>query len=134
MTQPEFGKFVGIAPSTVAKIESLHLPFSLYMAEKISASCGVSLNWLLDGDPQTVPPATMISGKTSREFTLQSFESHRVDRVPLSAAGKEVHKSIRRIKEIARLAGKARKTGVFAYRLSRIIVELDKEFGSKLGR
>lgn len=81
MSQPVFAKLVGIAESTLAKIESLRLPLSKDNAIRITDETGVSMRWLIAGNTQEPPHADEFrfnqkGGKYPR-FDQQLFEKRR---------------------------------------------------------
>jgi hypothetical protein len=70
---------VGIAESTLAKIETKRLPLSNDNALRISEVTGAAMDWLLDGNLGN--PAAGISNEGKRvEFTRQFFLDHVANR------------------------------------------------------
>jgi len=71
LSQRELAELAGTSRGYIARIEGGKERLSSALAEKISASTGVSSDWLLGGDP-TAPPVTV----AGRPFTKEAFERH----------------------------------------------------------
>ena len=65
----DFGKLIGKSLSTVTKLDNGALPLSEETAHTVSLETGVSMHWLLEGNPAedpTILTLTAINSRTSK--------------------------------------------------------------------
>jgi hypothetical protein len=134
LAQPNFAKLVGIAESTLAKIESLHLPLSKENAIRITDETGVSMRWLLAGQTHELPTADGFRfGKVKGRpplFDHQVFETRRaqidagdVSDVPLEPFNPEIE-----LKAMAATAQARDRQFMFNHKLRAAVDDLAKDF------
>jgi transcriptional regulator with XRE-family HTH domain len=76
--QAEFGKICGCSARTIQAVELKKLALSESLATRISTATGVSVAWLLDGDPSAPPvtetPSSIIAPR--RPYTFDLYEKY----------------------------------------------------------
>ena len=79
----KLAQLCGCSMSTIQSVEMGRMPLSEKLAARIAGETGVSVEWLLDGNPE-VPPKTMIFEELSPqsfwkndEYSKKSFEWYR---------------------------------------------------------
>jgi transcriptional regulator with XRE-family HTH domain len=134
ISQPDFSRLAGIAESTLAKIESLRLPLSKENAIKISAQTGVSMGWLMEGDPLAPPRADEFrfpaEGKEPVEFTRNLFEQCRAQ-IEFGDSPKIAVRAQLPLIELTAMAASARTLAqqrMFSYKVKKAFEGLAKEF------
>ena len=147
LNHPQFAKLVGLAESTVAKIESLRLPLSTENALLIEAQTGCSAQWLSAGDPKAPPcafvPVPDDKGEVKEynkfdyhPFTLETFQwvrSRREAGLPVEPDEDPKEFVIAEcIQEILRACHKAKKDGKRNYAQVKLY-QLAHAFVSELG-
>jgi transcriptional regulator with XRE-family HTH domain len=70
----EFGKLVGIAPSSVKSLENGRLALSEKTAFRIKDETGVSVAWLLNGNSKQKPYVERLPDGSSTLYTKERFE------------------------------------------------------------
>lgn len=124
LSQREFADVVGIAESTIAKIESKHLPLSGENALRISGVTGAGVQWLLAGDP-TGPMAA-----SGRPFTEETFARDRLGKMEGTCPTTiEIIPSLIRLLQVLHSAQKRRKLPLAGCRLHQFVNRMVKEFG-----
>ena len=79
MSQAQLGALCGNSGRTIQAVELGKLSLSDGLAHRIAEATGVSLEWLLNGDPTAPPEADCPSGVRSPEqvYTREVYEAHR---------------------------------------------------------
>jgi transcriptional regulator with XRE-family HTH domain len=79
MSQTEFGALSDCSSRTIQAVELGKLPLSESLALRIAHSTGISIEWLLKGDPAAPPKADCPSGISSPDggFAYEVYEAHR---------------------------------------------------------
>jgi transcriptional regulator with XRE-family HTH domain len=133
LAQPEFAKLVGIAESTLAKIESLRLPLSKENAIRISDAVGVSMGWLLQSDPGAPPAADSLRfGEQERgpiPFTREVFDECRAQIEVGQSPNIHCQVPPFQFEAIAAAASKGKRARMFNYKIKKAIEALREEFG-----
>jgi transcriptional regulator with XRE-family HTH domain len=134
IAQPDFSRLVGIAESTLAKIESLRLPLSKENAIKICNETGASMRWLMAGDPWAPPIADELQflpiNKKSVPFTRKLFEEFRA-RIEAGDFPEIDVVSQLPLLELPAMAASARTLAqqrMFSYKVNKAYENLAKEF------
>ena len=131
--QPEFSRTVGIAESTLAKIESLRLPLSKENAIRISENAGVSMRWLLEGDPTTPPIADGSRFGESHgqpiPFTRETFEECRAQVEAGDSPSWDCTVPHLHLDGIAAAVEGTGKERMFNYKVTKAVADLEREFG-----
>jgi transcriptional regulator with XRE-family HTH domain len=134
IAQPEFARLAGIAESTLAKIESLRLPLSTENAIKISSQTGISMSWLMAGDPLLPPLAdefrSPADGKKLVPFTQELFERCRAE-IEDGDYPKIDVVAMLPLLELPAMAASARTLSqkrMFNYKVKKVFQDLAKEF------
>jgi transcriptional regulator with XRE-family HTH domain len=134
MSQPDFSRLVGIAESTLAKIESKHLPLSKENAIHISSQTGVSMGWLMEGDPHSQPRADEFrfatDGKEPVQFTRNLFEQCRAQ-IEIGDSPKIDVVAQLPLLELRAMAASVKTLGqqrMFSYKVKKAFEGLAKEF------
>ena len=79
--QKELAALVGKSTRTIQAVELKQLPLSEILAKTLSLETGVSLHWLLDGDPSKPPTADYaIYQEDGRAYTLETYDLARARR------------------------------------------------------
>jgi hypothetical protein len=126
---PEWAEILNRSPHTVHDLESGRLKLSPELATKMSYESGISIGWLLDGDPDA--PAVSADG---REYTSEIFDE--VQARKKHFAHVEENKVKINALELFRVtcailvnANRKRNFHLAAYRTWKAIEELRAEFG-----
>ena len=119
--QKEMGLLAACATITIQKIENRGLDLSESLAQRIFHETGVSLAWLLAGDPSAPP----LDG-AGKPYTSASFEWHRAGGV--RTMGVPFTRALQ-IAAIGSAAGDQGKAALFLWRLGKFFDECAKEFG-----
>lgn len=148
LNQPKFAEEVGLAESTIAKIESLRLPLSPENALLIASQTGCSPTWLSAGDPKAPPAASFAVPKEGEKiekpdrftfypFTQETFQYVRAQRQQgnlLEEIEDPAYMVVAdSIQELIRTLHKATKEGRGAYahvKLFNLVQTLSNELGS----
>jgi transcriptional regulator with XRE-family HTH domain len=79
MSQTQLGELCGNSGRTIQAVELGKLALSEGLALRIAQATGVSVEWLLSGDPKAPAKADCPSGSLSpnAEYTYEVFEAHR---------------------------------------------------------
>jgi len=133
LSQPEFSRLAGIAESTLAKIESLRLPLSKQNAIRIADETGVSMRWLLKGNPQDPPPADefrFTTGGKSPQFDQSVFERRRAQIEAGTSSNIQIvpYNSDIELKAMSVTAGRRDRQYMFNHKLRAAVDDLAKEF------
>jgi len=129
MGQKEMSALVGCSTVTIQKVENLGLKLSEGLAKRISHETGVSLGWLLAGDPEVPPKSRMIGPPYSKQI----FE---LARSKMVTKGAELAASLTtlgfycQIRSIFRSAVRAGDGDLAAYKFKQALRALAQEFGS----
>jgi transcriptional regulator with XRE-family HTH domain len=135
ISQKEMAALVGRTPATVQAIELGKLALSEQLALKIALETGVAVRWLLNGDPSVAPfsdDRPIFSDETGN-FSKADFERRRADR----AAGRSGWSELiffpgvagARVTAIEHAAVEHPNRNIAAYRISKFLEGLEKEFG-----
>lgn len=132
LNQPDFASVVGIAESTLAKIETTRLPLSPENAIRISTETGVSFRWLIEGDS-----ANAIVDEEGNSFTESTFVAARAARGRgeytiennLRASAAELSLDLHGLLLVMHSAHRKANMPLIAWRLHQFVRNLAKEFG-----
>jgi transcriptional regulator with XRE-family HTH domain len=136
MSQKELADLVGKSTSAVQAIELRKLDLSEELARKIALETGVSMKWLLDGDPLVAP----IAGDNNNPFLLDEnkfskavFERRRADREKGRSGWAELVSipgiSAAKLTAIEEAAQAHPDRTIVDYRIWKFLEGLEKEFG-----
>lgn len=131
LSQPEFAPIVGIAESTLAKIESRRLRLSEENALRISTETGAGFRWLLNDDV-TAP----ILDENRKPYTEQEFarvrEARAQGRHPnereYDVSRIELHSDLRGLLQVLHSADKRGNLPLAGWRIHRFVNDLKNEF------
>lgn len=134
MSQPDFSRLAGIAESTLAKIESLRLPLSKENAIKVSTQTGVSMRWLMAGDPLATPIADELRFLTNNKkpvpFTRELFEQCRA-KIELGDSPEidvVAQLPLLELRAMAASTTTVSQQRMFSYKVKKLFEDLAKEF------
>ena len=132
--QKEFAELVGCSRIYIQKIEQTPAhggqKLSDALAQRIAHETGVSIKWLLNGDPAAPPIAT-----NGTRYTLETFERARckgpklIDRIMVPVFTLYYYGLIRGILRSALKKGDAE---LAAYRISSELEKISKQFGFEI--
>jgi transcriptional regulator with XRE-family HTH domain len=137
--QKELADLIKKSPATIQAIELGKLKLSEELALKISVETGVSIKWLLNGDPQAEPAIEFgpLPGPEER-FTREHFEWVRAERTQsreggIILLGLPWYDAVR-LDAIKHAATESGNWKLVNYRISKFLDELESEFGGKLSK
>jgi hypothetical protein len=130
MGQKEMAALVGCSTVTIQKVENLGLKLSDGLAKRISHETGVTVGWLLDGDPEVPPKSRMIGAPYSKQI-FEFAQSKAVTESTTLAASFTTLMFYGQIRSIYRSAVRAGDGDLAAYKLGHALRVLAKEFGSQ---
>ena len=126
---PEWAEILDRSPHSVHDLESGRLKLSAAMAARMNYETGISIKWLMDGDP-TAPPIT----PDGRAYTKKIYENARARKkhfatVRDSDVKKTVLDVFRSSCAILVNANRKRNFHLAVYRTAKALAELRDEFG-----
>ena len=133
ISQGELAVLVGKSRATIQAVELRKLNLSEELGIKIALETGVSLRWLLDGDPAVAPWVESLLGPGAQQFTRESFERCRARRA--IGEGPEMQPLVfpeitaARFIAIYEAALEHPDRNLATYRISKFLEALEKEFG-----
>ena len=125
----EMAALLGCSVNTIWSVESGRLKLSEQLAKKMSHQTGVSMEWLLNGDPLARPFTTRSGPRPWREFTRQEFESHvalmkAVDHTPKSTFSYDFITLAAKLRRILHTANQAHNYHLARWKITRALDEL----------
>jgi transcriptional regulator with XRE-family HTH domain len=129
----KMAEVLGCSVSTINSVESGRLRLSAALARKIHYNSGISIGWLMDGDP-TAPPVSA----DGREYTKAIFEEVQARKKYFAtsqdfAVARIALGFFRDILAMLVNANRKRNYHLAAYRIGKAIAELRAEFGEAEG-
>lgn len=120
----EMARLISLSVSTLRKVEAGIKGAQDSTAVRVEAATGVSADWL--SMPPDVPPFT----PSGEPFTKEIFEATRAARFRGVNIRSMIDEASSRLAQIGRRAARNGKSALMAFKVSRLVDDIDRQFGS----